>query len=129
MHQKRTLISKWEKEISKRIKNNQTGFEDVPVVVMDWIHAFNECYGNTKNLFVSTRYATVMKHSRIMNINFNEKFDIYVNSILTEEGSSCCVCYETENIMKTNCQHEMCLSCAKEWMYRSVSCPVCRTIL
>ena len=98
---------------------------------MDWLYAFNECHNNTKNLFVSTRYATIMKNSRNISINFNEKFDIYVNSVVkeSESGGTCCVCYDETDIMETSCDHHICLPCVKEWMYRSVSCPVCRTIL
>ena len=131
IHDKKNILSGWEKEINKRLKNNSTDLDDVPLTVLDWLHGFNECHAHTKNLFVSSRYATIMRHTRLIPINFNQKFDIYVNLLVTElpSGGTCCVCYDEDDIMKTECGHEICLPCVKEWMYRSVSCPVCRTIL
>ena len=125
-------MSGWEREITERLKGGGSpDFSDVPGDVMRWLYAFNQCYDNTKNLFVSTRYATVMRDAMCMDTNFNQQFDVYVNSLLSEKrsGGVCCVCYGDEDMMETKCNHDICLGCAKEWLYRSVSCPVCRTIL
>lgn len=66
----------------------------------------------------------------IINLKLNET-EIKDNEILT-----CCVCMDdtitTINSIKTNCGHEFCNNCMKNWVKKTgegCSCPVCRTEL
>lgn len=131
LHDNRKLLGLWQREIYRR-DSNGTDMDDVPPVVMGWMDAFGECYTNTKNLYVSTQYASRMHSTGTINSNFEVKFDIYINSISepVNENTVCSVCFdEGPDIMRTKCSHEFCLGCFRQWMQRSTTCPVCRTIL
>ena len=131
MHDNRKLLGLWQREIYKRGTTN-VDMGDVPVVVMGWMDAFGECYNNTKNLYVSTNYASRMHSTGAIDSNFEVKFDIYINSIAIPKDTqaTCTVCFdESSDIIRTKCNHEFCLGCFRQWMQRSTTCPVCRTIL
>ena len=131
IHSTQPLLSEWETEISERLETNVTGVGDVPTTIMDWLHAFNECYNETASSEVSAMYATIMRHTREFILSFEDKFDIYVGTLVDEShsrsGGECCVCYDTTEIVKTECDHTLCMNCMKEWTRRSTSCPMCRT--
>lgn len=38
----------------------------------------------------------------------------------------CCICYNT-NINLTDCRHNVCLDCFKQYTCRQVRCPICKT--
>ena len=125
IHSTQPLLSAWEIEIAERV---ETGVGDVPPPIMDWLHAFNECYNETDSSEVSAMYATIMRHTREFILSFEDKFDIYVGILVNESrsGGECCVCYDTTEIVKTECDHTLCMNCMKEWTRRSTSCPMCR---
>ena len=128
IHSTQSLLSAWETEITERA---ETDLGDVPTTVMDWLYAFSECYDGTDNSEVSAMYATIMRHTREIILPFEDKFDIYVGTLVDESrshsGVECCVCYETTEIVKTGCDHALCMICLKQWTRRSTSCPMCRT--
>ena len=128
IHSMQSLLSEWEIEIAERVETT-TGVGDVPPTIMDWLHAFNECYNETDSSEVSAMYATIMRHTREIILSFEDKFDIYVGTLVNEShnGGECCVCYDTTEIVKTGCDHTLCRTCLKQWTRRSTSCPMCRT--
>ena len=101
IHSMQSLLSEWEIEIAERVETT-TGVGDVPPTIMDWLHAFNECYNETDSSEVT-----------LVNESHN--------------GGECCVCYDTTEIVKTGCDHTLCRTCLKQWTRRSTSCPMCRT--
>ena len=81
IHSTQPLLSEWEIEIAERV---ETGVGDVPPPIMDWLHAFNECYNETDSSDVSALYATIMRHTRKIILSFEDKFDIYVGTLVDE---------------------------------------------
>lgn len=129
IHSTQPLLSEWEIELAERAETNGPDVGDVPTPIMDWLYAFNECYNETTSSEVSTLYATIMRHTRGIILSFDDKFDIFVGTLADEchGDAECCVCYETTEIVKTQCEHTLCIDCMKQWMRRSTSCPMCRT--
>ena len=136
MHQKLNLLAKWDRELrlialnsADRVINNP-----VPTDVYNWLQNFHECWRHTNNLHVSTKFASAIFRAELLAQNFDMKFDLYINTLLTENTESsamCSVCLEDDiDVLNTNqCQHTFCLGCIKKWMSTSVTCPVCRRIL
>ena len=56
IHSTQPLLAEWETEIAERVETNVTGVGDVPTNIMDWLHAFNECYNETASSEVSKMY-------------------------------------------------------------------------
>ena len=131
IHSNQHLLHEWDTEITERVENNVTNFTDVPITIMDWLYAFNECHDETDNVDVSVMYATVLRHTRAIILSFDEKFDIFVGTVVSEYpgDGECCVCYDKTDIVKTECGHTLCIGCTKQWMRRSISCPMCRARL
>jgi len=129
IHSTQSLLSEWEIEITERVETNETDIGDVPPTIMDWIYAFNECYNETDSSEVSEMYATIMRYTRENILPFETKFDIFVDTLVnnSHSGGECCICYDTTEIVKTQCDHTLCMNCMKQWMRRSTSCPMCRT--
>ena len=60
------------------------------------------------------------------------KFEMYIESLFkdTRVREPCTICYKENSVFNTmSCDHPFCKDCIREWMTRSATCPVCRTIL
>ena len=57
----------------------------------------------------------------------------YKQQPLTETEKTkyeCSICYEVyDSIIITNCQHQHCRNCLRNWTQIKKECPLCRTIL
>ena len=120
-HQKNNLLSNWDANKGKI---------NPPKEIRNWLENYYECWQNTGNLLVSARFASSIFKNYEKQL-FDQKFEIYVNSRTTNEfvQGECGVCYTEQDVMVTECQHTFCIDCLKEWCNRSITCPVCRTIL
>ena len=124
-HQKINLLAKWDKDImGKKISMNK-----VPTTIRSWLTNFYEAWENTHNLTVSAKFASSTFNRSSHTQPFDLKYEMYINSLITNYSGECSICYGEEDIKKTNCGHTSCINCLGEWMTRAVTCPVCRTIL
>ena len=131
-HNNKRLLSKWEKELYRRILTYDNTHNPAPTCIQNWLECFHEGWENTQNIFVSSNYATSLyKQDIAKTINFNRKFKIYVDTILdnTPVRDTCGICMEDITISSTECDHKFCKGCMTEWLKRSTSCPQCRRIL
>ena len=130
VHQRANLLAKWDREIRNRTAVCADGF--IPNDIHNWLQNFHECWGHTTNLQVSTKFASSVFRAEAVVHNFEMKFDLYINTLLTgtESPLTCSICLDEDmEAMKTKCQHAFCLGCFKKWMSLSTTCPLCRTIL
>ena len=112
-HQNKRLLSRWEQELYRRIISGDTSHSDPPQDVQDWIEYFHEGWDNTKNIYVSSNYATsLFKEEVPKSINFNRKFKVYVDSILQKglDKDTCSICFDNTTIYSTDCDHKFCKS-------------------
>jgi hypothetical protein len=131
-HQNKRLLSGWEREISRRETVELPGQDEVPVDVERWVHLFHEGWDNTKNIYVSSNFATaIFRHPDIANYNFDKKHKLYT-SIKLNSGpilDTCGICLEDRRVYRTECEHAFCKNCMQEWLLRATTCPQCRRIL
>ena len=79
--------------------------------------------------FNNTSYADLFKSQKVndirntggKNINkfpFFDKISVIINK--------CCICYETNSNIITECTHQFCYDCLSTWYDKSKKCPFCR---
>ena len=124
-HQKINLLAKWDKDIVAR----KVSMNKVPTTIRSWLTNFYDAWENTHNLTVSAKFASSTFNRTAHTNPFHMKYEMYINSLVKETQGECSVCYGDGNVKETSCGHTLCLSCLGEWMHRSVTCPVYRTIL
>ena len=96
-HQNIRMLSKWEKELYRRITSGDGSmYTQPPVDVQKWIDRFHEGWQNTQNIYVSANFATALYKENISeSINFNRKHKVYVNSKLSGLSKDTCgICLE-----------------------------------
>ena len=54
-----------------------------------------------------------------------EKKKTYVKGKIGE----CGVCYDKKSLIKMNCSHSFCSDCISEWIKKSNTCPMCRSVI
>lgn len=69
-----------------------------------------------------------------MNLSDTSKYTKLENKdISLLDDTTCPICYETmstdDSVLQTECQHNFCESCLKEWLEKSNTCPFCRMSL
>lgn len=130
-HDDKSILSRWNRELYKRWKKDVPG-GDVPEHVNGWLQSLHACWSNTRNLQVSTKYASHMYLDTELSLDFDKKFDSYVSTLVTENSTDtteCGVCMEENELTQTKCGHTYCINCIRKWMTKSTTCPMCRTIL
>jgi len=132
-HQNKRLLSLWEREMTRRVwEGDLPGRDDIPDDIERWVHLFHEGWHQTKNIYVSSNFATaVFRHPNIETYNFEKKHKLYTSAKLDSDPtlSTCGICLEDRRVYKTECDHTFCKNCMKEWLLRSTTCPQCRRIL
>lgn len=132
-HQNKRLLSMWEREMNKRAHEGEIpGRDNVPEDIEKWVHLFHEAWFNTKNIFVSGNFASaIFRKFDTCNFNFEKKHRLYTSTILDSDPiiSTCGICLDDRRVYKTECNHNFCKNCMKEWLLVSTSCPQCRRIL
>ena len=130
-HRVPNILSRWNREMYRRWKKDIPG-DDIPSRVNSWLESLHACWNDTKNLQVSTKYASHMYANNELRKPFGRKFEAYVGSLVTDNSThntECGICMEETYLTQTKCKHTYCMTCINKWMKKSVTCPMCRSIL
>lgn len=126
-HRTTRILADW----STNIKN-KTNIDPPPGDVGNWLQNFHEYWNITRDIIGSTRFASATYSLNSTVCNYNMKYEMYIESLFKDNRvrEPCTICYRDNSVFNTTvCDHPFCKDCIKEWMTRSSTCPVCRTIL
>ena len=108
-HRSPHIITDWDRAI-----RNGSARDRPPQEIDNWLENFYEHWNKTNDIAASTRFASATYSLNATVCNYEMKYEIYVESGVFNTVS---------------CDHPFCKDCIREWMTRSATCPVCRTIL
>ena len=126
-HRNPRLITNWDRAI-----RNKTTRDSPPQEISNWLTNFYEHWEVTHDIAASTRFASATYSLNQTICNYEMKFEMYIESLFkdTRVREPCTICYKENSVFNTmSCDHPFCKDCIREWMTRSATCPVCRTIL
>tara|TARA_R110000851_G_scaffold159236_3_gene302487 strand:+ start:594 stop:1076 length:483 start_codon:yes stop_codon:yes gene_type:complete len=126
-HRSPRIITDWDRAI-----RNGSARDRPPQEIDNWLENFYEHWNKTNDIAASTRFASATYSLNATVCNYEMKYEIYVESVFkdTRVREPCNVCYKESGVFNTvSCDHPFCKDCIREWMTRSATCPVCRTIL
>lgn len=88
------------------------------------LHYGHYCCGG-KGVLVYNKTMCELNNLKELFISNSVKKEIVVKYV----GGECGICYDIKQLIETNCLHTFCEKCISEWIERSDTCPMCRSII
>jgi len=65
------------------------------------------------------------KNAQIVEV-YNSEGELQEEQAFTKLSEACVICYKTENLFVSKCDHLACQECWNTWLEKTLECPTCR---